>query len=496
MNQPEVLVIGAGVAGLAASIRLAAAGCKVTVFESNPYPGGKLSEIRLGAYRFDAGPSLFTMPHFVDELYELCQLDPRQFFRYQKLDIITRYFYEDGTVINAYSEPEHFAEEIAKKTNEPAQRVEQFLQHSKMLYELTAPVFLYNSLHRWETYLNRKAIKALFSLHQLDMMRSLHRANSATFSDARVIQLFDRFATYNGSNPYCAPATLKVIPHLEHHIGAYYPEGGMYTIALSLYRLACALGVQFFFQTPVELIVVRNKRACAVRVNGLEHPADAIVCNMDVGYAYRKLLPGIPLPRSVKREQLSSSAIIFYWGVRNTFPALHLHNIFFSNNYKAEFEHIFHRATIYHDPTIYVNITAKWDTADAPPGCENWFVMINAPHHQNQSWSEMVALARANVLNKLKRQLGVELDRLIEAEEVLDPLRLEARTTSYKGALYGSNSNSPLAAFFRHPNFLRHIKGLYFCGGSVHPGGGIPLSLLSAQITANLIKHYLLNPSD
>jgi phytoene dehydrogenase-like protein len=166
---------------------------------------------------------------------------------------------------------------------------------------------------------------------------------------------------------------------------------------------------------------------------------------------------------------------------------LDLHNILFSGNYKKEFEHIFDHKSLFEDPTIYINITSKEHASDAPIGHENWFVMINAPADFGQDWDVFVAQARQNIIDKVNRLLGVDIESLIEVEDILTPPLIEARTGSYRGALYGAASNSKFAAFLRHPNFMSKLKGLYCCGGSVHPGGGIPLCLLSAKITSDLI---------
>ena len=188
------------------------------------------------------------------------------------------------------------------------------------------------------------------------------------------------------------------------------------------------------------------------------------------------------------QQERSSSAVIFYWGIRGQFPELDLHNILFSADYRQEFEHLFEKKTLFNDPTVYLNITSKELPTDAPPGCENWFVMINAPGDYGQDWDALVAQARENILAKVSRHLGTDLAPLIESEDVLTPPLIEQRTSSYRGALYGAASNSKFAAFLRHPNFSNKIKHLYCCGGSVHPGGGIPLCLLSAKITAGLIS--------
>lgn len=483
----SAVVIGAGIGGLAAAIRLAAKGYRVEVYESNKYPGGKLTEIKTGAYRFDAGPSLFTLPGLVDELFERCGKNPRHYFNYHRLDEITRYFYDDGTLISAYKNPDDFAREIESKTGEPAAHVLRFLKKSHTLYDLTAPVFLHSSLQKLSTYLNKKALATLLQLHKIDALRSMNEANEGYFNDRRITTLFNRFATYNGSNPFMAPATLNIIPHLEHHIGAFFPEGGMHAITQSLFRLAQDMGVQFYFDTKVLRINHQKKKVTGIQLADREVNAGVVVCNMDIVFAYRKLLPGIREPRHITERPKSSSALIFYWGIKKTFPSLHLHNIFFSNNYREEFDGIFREKTMYHDPTVYINITSKYKTDDVPPGCENWFVMVNAPHHSGQDWAECKKQARKFILKKISARLQTDIEPLIETEDTLDPLLIESRTSSHLGALYGSNSNSRLAAFLRHPNFSHQLKGLYFCGGSVHPGGGIPLSLLSAKIASDMI---------
>jgi diapolycopene oxygenase len=165
-----------------------------------------------------------------------------------------------------------------------------------------------------------------------------------------------------------------------------------------------------------------------------------------------------------------------------------LHNVFFSQDYKKEFDSIFHTKQLSNDPTVYVNITSKMESLHAPAGKENWFVMINAPANIGQDWQELKQTLRKNVINKLSRLLGENIESLIETEHSIDPIMIEDQTASYMGSLYGTSSNSKLAAFFRNPNFTNTIKGLYFCGGSVHPGGGIPLCLKSAKILSDLIQ--------
>ncbi len=483
----KAAIVGAGIGGIATSIRLAVQGYQVTVYEANESFGGKMHEFWLGGYRFDAGPSLFTLPHLVDELFLLAGRKPKNYFTYTRLDPITHYFWPDGSRLKAYAEPAAFAREAAQQLGVPEQDVREALASSKRLYNGTADTFLQKSLHKAGTYLSPDVLKSLGCLPDLGLGTTMHKANAKKFSDPRFVQLLDRFATYNGSDPYQAPGTLNIIPHLEHNIGAFYPKGGMYAIAASLVKLAEELGVEFRYNEPVQQIVTLAGKVMSVKTKQGNYNADVVVSNMDVVPTYRRLLPDHPAPEKTLRQPRSSSALIFYWGIKKEFRELHLHNIFFSQDYKAEFEHIFQHKSISPDPTVYVNITSKLAPEDAPPGHENWFVMVNVPHNEGQDWPQLIAEARNSVLKKLSQMLQTDITALITEEQVLDPLQIERHTSSFAGALYGSSSNNPMAAFLRHPNFSRQIEGLYFCGGSVHPGGGVPLCLLSAKIVGDLV---------
>jgi phytoene desaturase len=484
----KAIVIGAGIAGIATAIRLAIRGHQVEVFETSDQAGGKLSEIKLEAFRFDAGPSLFTMPQYVDELFSLAGKDPKGYFQYEKLENICNYFYEDGTRIHAFADPKLFSEEIADKTNDSASSVLDFLKKSRDIYEITNPVFLQRSLHKLGSYLNFGTLKSLFRFPEIDAFRSMNQANEARFRDSRTVRLFNRYATYNGSNPYEAPATLNIIPHFEQHFGAYFPVGGMYAIVTSLTKLASDLGVKFYFNSYVDEIQVKDNKVRGISCGGQSYPADMVISNMDVWYTYTRLLKDIKVPERLKDQERSSSALIFYWGINQSFLNMDLHNIFFSEDYPEEFRQIWEEKSIYSDPTIYVHISSKSNQLDAPEGSENWFTMINVPANTGQDWDELIRVARINIIEKLSRNLGKDISQLITCECVLDPRGIDTKTFSYQGSLYGSSSNNQFSAFLRHANFSSAIKDLYFAGGSVHPGGGIPLALLSAKIVDGLIK--------
>jgi phytoene desaturase len=477
----KIGIIGAGIAGLASAVRMASRGHEVHVYEANAYPGGKLSQFTQEGYRFDAGPSLFTMPQYVDELYRVAGYTSPYPFEYEKLPVVCHYFWEDGTRLHAHASKEAFAKEVETKLQVPSRRLLAALADSEKKYDITGRIFLEKSLHRASTWLNAKVLKAMLAIPGLDLFTSMNSANERMLHHPKLVQLFNRFATYNGSNPYKAPGLLNIIPHFEHHIGAFFPKGGMNNITQSVYELAQSKGVNFYFNQKVEEIIVEKGRATALRLEEQSISFDRIISNMDVFFTYKRLLPGIKGPGRVLRQQKSTSALIFYWGVRKEFKELGLHNIFFSDHYQAEFAEL-EAGRLYDDPTVYVNITKKYEPGDAPKGCENWFTMINAPYEDGQDWDALIEVSRTRIREKLSRILKVDIGSLIETEAILDPRGIELKTSSHLGALYGTSSNNKMAAFMRHANFSSRIKNLYFCGGSVHPGGGIPLCLLSAKI--------------
>lgn len=489
MNKKQsAIIIGSGVAGLAAATRLALQGFDVDVYERNHFPGGKLSMFEKDGFRFDAGPSLFTQPGHLEELFAEAGVPIEDYLQYKPVNITCKYFFENNKTIDAFANNEQLAEELHEKLGEPKENVLNYLAASKNLYEKVGTVFLNYSLHKKSTWLHKRIIAALGAVKWPYLFSNFNSYNSRQFNTSEATQIFNRFATYNGSNPYKAPAMLSLIPHLELNTGVYYPKGGMISITEALYRLALKKGVNFHFNSAVQRIIHTEGIAKGIVVNEENIYADAVVSNADIYFTWKQLVSRADKAGKVVRQERSSSALIFYWGIRQKMAALDLHNIFFSNNYKEEFNFIFNKKKLYDDPTVYVNISSKQEPQHAPEGKENWFVMVNVPANTGQNWETIIKQARQQVIEKLNRLLKIDLESLIESETIMDPVIIEQKTGSYMGSLYGSSSNSRMAAFKRQPNFTASIKNLYCCGGTVHPGGGIPLCLKSAAITASIIK--------
>jgi phytoene desaturase len=490
----KAIIIGSGVASLASAVRLAVQGIEVTVFEKNDYAGGKLSDFHLNGFHFDAGPSLFVQPKNIEELFHLADEKISEYFTYTSIPVSCKYFYEDGIELTAWANTEKFTQELFLKTGEDGNRVQEYFRRSSKLFNSVGSVFLNNSLQRRRTFFKANIRRAIASVRRKYLFNTMNEVNTSAFTKPHTVEIFNRYATYNGSNPYKAPGMLCLMSHLEYNEGTFYPKGGMISITNALYKLALKRGVKFHFNTPVERIIYNDGRAMGVVVDHENVYSNVIVSNVDVLATYKYLLKDELTATKQSRKERSSSAIVFYWGISKTFSQLDLHNIFFSKNCKEEFDSIFKYKRLYNDPTVYINITSKYEEDKAPGGKENWFVMVNTPANYGQNWDELKQQCKANVIAKLSRLLKTDIESLIEAEETLDPVTLETKTGAYMGAIYGASSNTKKNAFLRHPNFSKDIRGLYFVGGTVHPGGGIPLCLKSAKIMSELVtedvKHF------
>ena len=486
----SVAVIGSGIAGLSAAIRLSLQGRKVVVFEQNTYTGGKITAFEKQGFRFDMGPSLFTMPQLVEELFELAGKTPKDYFQYHTHDEVCRYFWLDGKCLTLYPSVDRNVEAITTVFGkESGRRVRKYFDDARKKFELTAPFFLESSLHKAKTFLSPRVLKVISEIPRLGLFSTLDDQNKRYFKEPKLVQLFNRYATYNGSSPYQTPGIMQMISHLEHGMGTHFPVGGMHAISQSLTKLAQELGVQFELSSMVEHILVEENKVQGVMVNGTERMFDLVVCNSDIKHAYHELLPKqVRRPKKTLAQEPSSSALIFYWGIGQTFPEMDLHNIIFSEDYKEEFDRICSNGPFWEDPTIYIHISNRLEVDDAPKGKDSWFVMVNVPYDQGQDWEDIVRKVRRKLIERISSVLGKDIASLIETEEILTPTQIQQRTSSVGGALYGTSSNERMAAFLRHSNKSSSVKGLYFCGGSAHPGGGVPLCILSGKIAAEWIK--------
>lgn len=482
----KTIVIGAGIGGLSAAIRLQVAGHQVAIYEKNPIVGGKMYQIEADGFRFDTGPSVITMRHVFEDLFRAAGRNLEDYLQLEAVEPMTRYFYPDGFVLDATSDLRRMAEQIAEIDERDVEGYLAYLAYTAQIHRITGQVFIYDKPPTLESF----SKVPIGDWLKADPFRSMNGAIQSFVKSPKLRQLLGRFATYVGGSPYIAPATLNVIAHVELTGGVWYPRGGIYQIAAALEKLALEIGVEIHRGCGVEQILVQNGKASAVRLeNGETIAARLVVSNVDVAMTYNKLLAESAI--SQKRiAQMSSyepscSGFIMLLGVEVQDERLAHHNIFFSSDYQAEFESIFKHGLPPDEGTIYLAITSKSDAEHAPKGCENWFVMVNAPALGAYDWETKKLAYRDLVLGQLAER-GFDVRDKIRTETILTPIELEKMSGAWKGALYGPSANNRFAAFLRPHNRSKDLKGLYFAGGTTHPGGGVPMVMLSGKVAAEM----------
>lgn len=484
----RIAVIGGGLGGMSAAIYLAKIGFDVDIYEKNSSLGGKLNENIQRDYRFDTGPTLLTMPFVLDRLLNFAEVPETKRPDLIEIDPISRNFYSDGTILDTHKDLTEMQENIAAISPADADKFPEFMEYSKKLYDTAAEIFLFEPFHEIKQLWKEGKVPSVKTAFQIDAFKTMHERLTDYFSDEKILQLFGRFATYNGSNPYQIPATLNIIPHVEFTLGSYYPKGGMYTIVKLLKEVMQDLDVNIYCDTKVDEILHDNKEAYALRIGSDVHKYDKIIANSDVVHTFSTMIRGFPeYTLKLRNLEPSLSGMLFHWGVRQSNENLSLHNVFFSEDYKAEFNRIFSDHLHPIDPTVYVSISSKIDTDHAPQGAENWYVLVNMPFHNGQQWEIAKFEVRESVLNKLKKH-GFDIENHIEEESVYTPLDFRNLYLSNRGSIYGISSNSMMSAFQRPANRSRLLRNLYFTGGSSHPGGGVPLVLLSGRHVAKIIS--------
>lgn len=483
----EGVVIGAGLAGIAVALRLKAQGMHVLVLEKNESYGGKLNVLSFEGYRWDKGPSLFTLPNQVDELFELFGKKPTDLFEYERIEEPCRYYFADGSDFLFVANPEIRNRALIEHFNEKeGQAAIDYIAESKSTYEEIGDFFVDNPKYKLKNVMDLELVKRYPKLVSRKLMRSLNSYNSSKFSNPNLVQLFNRYATYNGSDPFQMSGLYSMIPHLEMNDGTYFPKKGMRSIVDSLYDLAVEQGVEFQFNvTDISAKKVNDHFEITTHKQTLE--AINLISAIDCVPFYKNILKDKKLAAKYERQERSTSALIFYWAVETIIPEFKLHNVFFGADYLKEFKTIFKHLGLVEDPTVYIHLSSVVNPSDAPENGQNWFVMINVPAGMVIGDAQRKAI-RDYIIELVFSRVKVNIEPFLKYENYWDPIRIGADTGGFEGSLYGAASNGKMAAITRHGNDSSKYKNLYFCGGTVHPGGGIPLVLKSSKIVATLIN--------
>ncbi|MDO9161212.1 MAG: phytoene desaturase family protein [Methylococcaceae bacterium] len=487
-KKKHVVVIGAGLGGLSAAISLATEGFSVDLLEKNDKVGGKLNILEKDGFTFDLGPSILTMPHIFQALFDRVGKNMADYINIQTVEPHWRNFFEDGSTLDLSSDPVIMKQELDKLGPNTAKEFEEFLAYSKKLCEITEQGYFAHGLDSfWELLKHYGPVRSLL---EFDVFRSMDQGVRRFIKDPKLVDVLNYFIKYVGSSPYDAPALMNLLPYIQFGYGLWYVKGGMYGIAEGLQKLAEELGVNIRVNSEVAEIQQHGGRATGVRLlDGTVISADIVVSNMEVIPAYKKLLNNEKEAKRLQRFEPSCSGLVLHLGVDTIYPQLAHHNFFYSEHPREHFNAVFHDNKLSDDPTIYLVAPVKSDPTQAPPGCEIIKILPHIPHLNPEQplTAEDYAAMRERVLIKLERMGLTDLRKHIVCEEYWTPIDIEQRYYSNQGSIYGVVADRFKNLGFKIPQRSKDISNLYFVGGSVNPGGGMPMVTLSGQLVRDKI---------
>ena len=475
----KVYILGSGIGGMSCAAFLSHNGFDVTILEQNSYFGGKAHRISEQGFEFDTGPCLLTYPDWFEELFSNCGKNLKDYFTYQRLDPITRYFLDNQNV-DVASDIKQTAINFENKLGLKKIAFLKYIERWIRIYNISEKIFLLKDL-KFNFFFFKNAVQWIFKAGVVNIFTSVAHYNKV-LKNKSVEKIMNRFATYTGSSPYKTPAFMNQLAIVEMINGGFYPSGGIHSISKALFKLCKDVGVKFKFNYKIDTVKYENN-IFKIHSNNEVFNTKHIVSNID----YYKTQLILNRRFNKKKLKLSTSAIVFYWGVKVRSSNLGLHNIIFSEDYKNEFSQIFDKNSIPSDPTIFINITSKFDKNHAPMNCENWFVMINVPANLSVVSEENIKKTKDFIISKINDKVDINLRNKIIYEKILTPKTLDRKTGSFRGSLYGDNQNSLLSIIKRKKNRDSKLKNLYYVGGTVHPGGGMPLALRSGLSVAKKI---------
>jgi diapolycopene oxygenase len=489
VKNKKVAIIGAGLGGLSAAVSLATEGFSVDVYEKNERAGGKLNLLEKDGFTFDLGPSILTMPHIFRALFDRAGKRMDDYVQFQEVLPHWRNFFEDGTVFDFTPDLRRMEEELKKIPGGGTEGFWDFLNYSRRLTRITEEGYFAKGLDTfWELV---RFYGPLRSLGGFDVFRTLDGGVRRFVKNEKLVDALNYFIKYVGSSPYDAPALLNLMPHIQFGYGLWYVKGGLYGLARGLERLLTDLGGRIHYKSEVMGADRSNGRLSALLLADQQRiTADIFVSNMEVIPVYRDLFKEPPtLLKKYDKFEPACSGLVLHLGVNRLYPQLAHHNFFYARNARQHFNALFHEKKLSQDPTIYLVAPCKSDPSQAPAGCEVIKVLPHIPHLKDTDpfTPEDYAALRDRLLIKLERMGLTDLRKHIVTEDSWTPVDIQRRYYSNKGSIYGVVSDRKKNLGFKAPQRSAHYKNLYFVGGSVNPGGGMPMVVLSGQLARDKI---------
>lgn len=489
-DKKRVAIIGAGLGGLSAAISLATMGYSVRMFEKNDRVGGKLNQLKKEGFTFDLGPSILTLPHLFRRLWEKAGRKMEDYIRLKAVTPHWRNFFEDGMVIDLYMEWEQMKAEVTKVGDDRlVQQISDFLEYSKQQYKLIESGYFEQGLDTKRDLIRFYDWKSLL---RMDYWHTMHGGVRKRIKNKYFIDIFDYFIKYVGSSPYGAPGFMNLMPSIQFEHDLWYVEGGMYRLAEALKRLAEESGASIYLNTEITRIEKQGQWVTGVVDRyGTSHAADIVVSNMEVIPAYEYLLKeDADFLKTLLKLEPACSGLVLHIGTDRQYTQLAHHNFFYSRNQKRHFDTVFKKGEIPEDPTLYVVAPIQSDPKVCPPGCDNIKVLPHIPylHSRHNPDTEAYKALRERVLFKLERMGLTDLRKHIIFEDMWTPYDIRRHYYSNGGSIYGVTADRWKNFALKAPKQSELYENLFFVGGSVNPGGGMPMVILCGQNVAKLIS--------
>ncbi|WOV87366.1 NAD(P)/FAD-dependent oxidoreductase [Sporosarcina oncorhynchi] len=477
------IVIGGGLGGLSAAISLAQRGYEVSLYEKNGHLGGKLNRLEQDGFGFDLGPSILTMPHIFERLFAGSGKRMQDYVKIVRLEREWRSFFPDGAVLDLYGDLNKMANENPHLSKRDMKEYAAFLRYAKNLYDMTDEGYFKEGLDTTAQVIKHHGVFS--SLKGFDLNSTMFEAIDKRISNPHLRTMLSYFIKYVGSSPYDAPAVLNMMIYMQHAQGCWYVPGGMHKLADALHALAKEAGVSLYTGVEVTKALTRKDQITGVELSdGSVAIANYFISNMEVIPFYDKMVDTDQkeIDRLERKFEPSSSGLVLHLGVKKLYPQLNHHNFFFSEDLQGQMDKVFQQHKLPDDPTIYLVNANKTDPSQAPAGHENLKVLPHIPHIQDKPFTATdYARLEERVLDKLECMGLTDLRANIVTRDVWTPHDIERTYGSHRGSIYGTLSDKKKNKGFKHKKHSDRFDNLYFVGGTVNPGGGMPMVTLSGQ---------------